>query len=182
VFCLQENDFAVEAFHKTHPKSIDVATRTSEMSGMRAAFAHIANARSPLPKKAHGNEDPFAPSPPVRLFLAIFGNGLYRQFWNDAVFCVTGEPIQSQRRFSRGPVRAFSTAPPARGHRAANRGSFRSLSRRREERREGQRAKPQSVRYQFDRLRTSRGFNGDELGGYQSDGEFILTLVRVWAT
>jgi len=44
------------------------------MSGMRAAFAHIANARSPLPKKAHENEDPFAPSPPVRLFLAIFGN------------------------------------------------------------------------------------------------------------
>ena len=72
MFCLQENDFAVEAFHKTHPKSIDVATRTSEMSGMRAAFAHIANARSPLPKKAHENEDPFAPSPPVRLFLAFF--------------------------------------------------------------------------------------------------------------
>ena len=63
MFCLQENDFAAEAFHKTHPKSIDVATRTSEMSGMRAAFAHIANARSPLPKKAHANEDPFAPSP-----------------------------------------------------------------------------------------------------------------------
>ncbi len=36
---------------------------------MRAAFAHIANARSPLPKQAHANEDPFAPSPPVRLFL-----------------------------------------------------------------------------------------------------------------
>tara|TARA_B100001769_G_scaffold227436_1_gene188973 strand:+ start:366 stop:608 length:243 start_codon:yes stop_codon:yes gene_type:complete len=69
VFCLQENDFAVEAFRKTHPKSIDVATRTSEMSSMRAAFAHIANARSPLPKQAHANEDPFAPSPPVRLFL-----------------------------------------------------------------------------------------------------------------
>ena len=90
VFCLQENDFAVEAFHKTHPKSIDVATRTSEMSGMRAAFAHIANARSPLPKKAHENEDPFAPSPPVRLFLAIFWQFLAMVCignWNDAVFC-----------------------------------------------------------------------------------------------
>ena len=84
VFCLQENDFAVEAFHKTHPKSIDVATRTSEMSGMRAAFAHIANARSPVPKKAHANDDPFAPSPPVRLFLAIFWQS-FGNFWQWSV-------------------------------------------------------------------------------------------------
>ena len=57
---------------------------------MRAAFAHIANARSPLPKQAHANEDPFAPSPPVRLFLAIFWQFLAmvrKGNWTDAVFC-----------------------------------------------------------------------------------------------
>ena len=122
MFCLQENDFAVEAFHKTHPKSIDVATRTSEMSGMRAAFAHIANARSPLPKKAHGNEDPFAPSPPVRLFLVIFGNlltifGNFWQFlamvrkgnWTDAVFCVQVNRSKAKDAFHGDP---FAPSPP----------------------------------------------------------------------
>ena len=121
MFCLQENDFAVEAFHKTHPKSIDVATRTSEMSGMRAAFAHIANARSPLPKKAHANEDPFAPSPPVRLFLAIFWQSL-AIFWQllamvrkgnctDAVFCVQVNRSKGAKDAFQDP---FAPSPPPR--------------------------------------------------------------------
>ena len=114
MFCLQENDFAVEAFHKTHPKSIDVATRTSEMSGMRAAFAHIANARSPLPKKAHANEDPFAPSPPVRLFLAIFWQFLAmvrKGNWTDAVFCAQVNRSKAKDAFHGDP---FAPSPPPR--------------------------------------------------------------------
>ena len=112
MFCLQENNFAVEAFHKTHPKSIDVSTRTSEMSGMRAAFAHIANARSPVPKKAHANDDPFAPSPPVRLFLAIFWQFLAmvrKGNWTDAVFCVQVNRSKAKDAFHGDP---FAPSPP----------------------------------------------------------------------
>ena len=138
----EDDDFVrVGALAKSHARSVGTAARTSEVRDMRAAFALMSNARSPLhaarmsDKMLNGvgrrsnddfNDDPFSAVARESEIFRLLRSRFSRE-----------KRVFRERRGRRRSVRAVAAAATRYIRRDANRGALRNVSGRRKGGRQG---------------------------------------------